>query len=402
MITGNSSNTVTITMQVDDKATPEFKRVVKQAGQATNSIEEGFRKASASLRDFRRMTFFASAAIGVIISTVQQAAKYNREASTTFEEFKKATTSLAVGLGVGLEPALKDITTAVRNLDMILSAATAGFIKLQTLAVELATNSSWNPLKAADDWKNALDAANKATDDFIAKNLELKERIASGFTLENEDKSKNAAINSMIDQIEAIANVEKAEKSRTKTVEQQTKARTALAKAEVTTQIAALDAVAEMTTLFGKESKAAFYILKAIKAAEIIVNSAAADMNIMAVWAWNPAVSTALIAKNKALTIISLATVAAAAIAGSFAKGTSSVPSDMLANIHKGETIIPATFAESIRSGKLSLSGPGGGSFGDINIFIQGGINAAGASINEMAEQLGFAFEREVRTARGF
>ena len=44
----------------------------------------------------------------------------------------------------------------------------------------------------------------------------------------------------------------------------------------------------------------------------------------------------------------------------------------------------------------------GNSSFGDINIFIQGGINAAGASINEMAEQLGFAFEREVRTARGF
>lgn len=64
------------------------------------------------------------------------------------------------------------------------------------------------------------------------------------------------------------------------------------------------------------------------------------------------------------------------------------------------------------RRGMSALGGAGelnrlnggdrGGSFGDINIFIQGGINSAGASINEMAEQLGFAFEKEVRLARGF
>lgn len=61
--------------------------------------------------------------------------------------------------------------------------------------------------------------------------------------------------------------------------------------------------------------------------------------------------------------------------------------------------------------GRLILAGEAGsdeaiiplnksGAFGDINIFIQGGINPAGASVNEMAEQLGFAFEREIRTAR--
>lgn len=49
-----------------------------------------------------------------------------------------------------------------------------------------------------------------------------------------------------------------------------------------------------------------------------------------------------------------------------------------------------------------SLNAGGGGSFGDINIFIQGGINPGGSSVSQMAEELGFAFEREVRTARGF
>lgn len=37
---------------------------------------------------------------------------------------------------------------------------------------------------------------------------------------------------------------------------------------------------------------------------------------------------------------------------------------------------------------------------GDINIYITGGINPEGNSINETAEQLGFAFENRIRTAR--
>lgn len=41
----------------------------------------------------------------------------------------------------------------------------------------------------------------------------------------------------------------------------------------------------------------------------------------------------------------------------SFAVGASEIPQDMNANIHKGEMIIPASFAQSIRSGELSLSG---------------------------------------------
>lgn len=44
-----------------------------------------------------------------------------------------------------------------------------------------------------------------------------------------------------------------------------------------------------------------------------------------------------------------------------FAVGTGNVPSDMVATVHRGETIVPSTFAESIRSGELSLSGGGNG-----------------------------------------
>lgn len=50
----------------------------------------------------------------------------------------------------------------------------------------------------------------------------------------------------------------------------------------------------------------------------------------------------------------------------------------------------------------LGSGGSGGGSIGDINIFIQGGINSEGASVGDMAEKLGFEFERRLRTARSF
>jgi hypothetical protein len=87
----------------------------------------------------------------------------------------------------------------------------------------------------------------------------------------------------------------------------------------------------------------------------------------------------------------------ASIVATKFARGTDTVP----AMLTPGEMVIPRDFATAIRSGDLSLSGKGGSSFGDINIFIQGGVNPNGSSVDEMAEQLGFAFEREIRTARG-
>jgi hypothetical protein len=49
--------------------------------------------------------------------------------------------------------------------------------------------------------------------------------------------------------------------------------------------------------------------------------------------------------------------------------GTMDVPSDTLANIHKGEIVIPKTFADSIREGEASLGGGGG-----TTINVQGSI----------------------------
>lgn len=76
----------------------------------------------------------------------------------------------------------------------------------------------------------------------------------------------------------------------------------------------------------------------------------------------------------------------------SFAVGTPSIPNDMIANVHKGEMIIPETFSDAIRSGDLSLSG-GGTSGGN------GGISFdfTGASFNGVTEE----FVSEIFTKAG-
>ena len=56
-----------------------------------------------------------------------------------------------------------------------------------------------------------------------------------------------------------------------------------------------------------------------------------------------------------------------------FDVGTPYVPSDQLAMVHKGETIVPRTFADSIRSGELALvgrNGQGGAAGGGSPIYV--------------------------------
>ncbi len=69
----------------------------------------------------------------------------------------------------------------------------------------------------------------------------------------------------------------------------------------------------------------------------------------------------------------------------SFAVGADNIPNDMVANIHKGEMIIPAKGAEAIRSGKL-----GGSSFnGDVNVVVNhDGTSAIGGANMSSAHQM--------------
>ena len=67
------------------------------------------------------------------------------------------------------------------------------------------------------------------------------------------------------------------------------------------------------------------------------------------------------------------------------AVGTGFVPDDMVANIHKGEGVIPATFMDSIRKGDLSLSGGGNGG-GSVNVVVN--VNGSVTTENDLATSI--------------
>lgn len=68
-----------------------------------------------------------------------------------------------------------------------------------------------------------------------------------------------------------------------------------------------------------------------------------------------------------------------------FDTGSTFVPQDMPAMVHKGETIVPRTFADGIRSGELALvgrNGPGGGAAsGGSPIYVT--VNVGGSVLSE-------------------
>lgn len=115
----------------------------------------------------------------------------------------------------------------------------------------------------------------------------------------------------------------------------------------------------KLSQLKGQENSKAAGITKAFAIYEIGVKTAEAAIKAYTSMVGIPVVGPALGAAAAGVAVAFGAQQMAQAKSqtASFAVGTDFVPSDMTANIHKGEMIIPATFAESIRGGDLQLSG---------------------------------------------
>ena len=82
----------------------------------------------------------------------------------------------------------------------------------------------------------------------------------------------------------------------------------------------------------------------------------------------------------------------------SYAVGTPNIPADMTAKVHAGEMIVPRTFADSIRSGELVLSGGGNSSSTVYNV----NVNVAGSvqTENDLAVTIAKAIKKQ--TVRGY
>lgn len=138
----------------------------------------------------------------------------------------------------------------------------------------------------------------------------------------------------------------------------------------------------------------------AVKVQQITGNAAVASSGVWASLSAIPFVGP-FIAPAIAASVLA----AVLALASSFDVGAWEIPNDQLAMIHKGETIVPASMAQSIRSGQavLSAGGAGGGGGGGgttVNFTIQA---LDGRSVQQLLHQQGSTianvFAKQIRQA---
>jgi hypothetical protein len=156
----------------------------------------------------------------------------------------------------------------------------------------------------------------------------------------------------------------------------------------------ALGTMSAALSMAAAENKKFAIAAKVVAIGLAIVNTAIGVTNALAVPP--PWLGMALAAIIAAAGAIQIATIAAV----SYAVGTPEVPSDMLATVHKHEMIIPATFADAIRKGQLTLGGSG--SRGDIliNISVDNPVISKESDIDYLVETISQRLAREVERIR--
>lgn len=396
-----AENDLIITLTAVDNASAPIKNAlgsidnaqkqVKSSGvDAGKSIQEQFKETGKELRAFRQSMFVATAAVAVVISSVREAAKYNKDAKTSFDKFTTSITALSASVGSALAPALDHVTNLINFMRDAINAAIAGFIKMFTFIWESFGALQQGIKNIADNIKNifthkedpmgiiegfrtsfqkAMAISNAAADEFLNKVETTRARVEGGVTLKSEAD-------------QGATEFKRAEKDKEDAVKKRAEEESKLKKKAITDS-------KQLLADLAKENKAFAIINKAVSITESIINTAVGVTKAL------PNIPLAI-----AVGAIGAAQTALIASQG-FAVGTPNVPYDMTAQIHKGETIIPATFADSIRRGELSLSGGGGsGGGGDIQINLYGVSINSKENVRELAEELGFEVDRKFRNAR--
>ncbi len=200
-----SENELQIVLTLIDNASAELKKitgevkketqeVTKETEKATKSIQEQFKEASSGLREIRRASFIAVAALATIIASVKEASQYNLEAKKSFDEFTLAGKNFSVMLGSSLTSALSGVTALIKGLTTVIESAIAGFIKAFSFVAEFFANIGKGPVEA---YKRAMLVANLATDEFIKKTEEIKTVITRFDEAKNKVKDMNEVLNQL-------------------------------------------------------------------------------------------------------------------------------------------------------------------------------------------------------------
>lgn len=363
-----------VTRQVNEVGNKTADATVKMKG-----FGEQLKESSKGLRDLRQTAFLATAALAIVIGSVREASKYNKESKETFDNFKIAIQSFSVMLGQVLRPALDAIIPVVKFLQDTVEAAIGGFIKAVSFNAEFFANLGQGPVAA---YKRAVEVANEATDSFLNKIEQTRLAVANDMTLDNIAKRQ--------------VNLDKIIISSTKKM----KAGWDAAAGALGNLGTALSSAEELGRGFAKAGAAVAIGMAIINTAQGITAALSGPPNGPP-WPVNIAMA-AMVAATGAIQIATIA-------AQKFHEGG-------IIRAHNGlaidEVPIIAQTGEGILS-RLGMSALGGSSNlnrlnngisasggGDINISIYGPEMSSSLGIERTAEMLGYEIERKLRSAR--
>lgn len=351
----------------------------------TKNFGEQLKDASRQARSLRQSLFVATAALAIMIKGLNDAAEYNVEAKTTLDKFNTSLKTLSATIGVTFEPAIQGLTQVIDTLRIVLEGALTGFVKTFSFIFEYLAQvpaqykSIFDNIKAVftgddpvgivqtfkDSFQRALDVANIAADQIATKIEETRAKIATGRSISNEAKQ-----------------VQNEEKIKEEAIKKR-------ADVESKLKIQAVEDTKDMLSAISEENKAAGIIFQAINFVESVIATARA-------------VTEALPNIPLAIAVGAIGAAKSALIASQkFAVGTPEVPRDMVAQIHKGETIIPATFAEGIRRGDLTLGGGNSSNSSNIEVNIYYPKMSKQEEVKELAGLLGNEIDKQLQYARG-
>lgn len=451
--------------KVNAETIKQVKLLEGETKKASKEIDEGFRVAGKQLRDFRAQLLPVVAIIGSLVISTKEWSKSNKETRDAFTSLGESVRTLSASVGSILAPSIIGLSLAIKEstgflleyFDRLKEGYTALFEKISfgTQFVVAFFTAFKEGVGITEANSIAFGVATKASKEMTEQFREGMEDVI----ISNEYVAKSYQdLNSLIEQVgdervlrdraildEQIASLKYYEQTyRTahqgmaaftvtigKTIQSGLSNALAGIASGVTTAREAFKQLGQAMIAaivgFIAQKLIAAALEKTLLAGTVAASSAAASA-VAAAWAIPAAmVSLATFGANAvpaAAGIASVTTLAAGLAIANKAQsvanaanlaGEISAPATGIAvgtfggfQAEGGDYLVnkPTMFIAGERGPERATFTPvgrdGSSKFGDINIFIQGGINSAGMSVDKMAEQLGFAFEREVRTARGF
>jgi len=443
----------------------EVKKLETESTKSGKNVEEGLKKAGQELRSLRTQILPIVAIIGTMVVTTKEWAKTNANTATAFNDLSTAAKGFSSNIGSLLAPSITGLSELVKKsakditgfFDGVRSAYASLFDSITYATQYVAAFSAAMASKSGIMEAHAIatDVASAAVKQMGTKFRETMTEVEYGYSLLQQAEKNLSELRLMLSDEESlkkrvsvdedIALLKYYEQTYRTAHSGMAALTVALGKSiqtnlsgAITNMVTGVTSAKEAMTQLGQsmikmivdfmaQKLVAWVLEKTLLAGTVAATSAAASV-ITAAWA--PAAYLATVATlggAAAQAPISLAAGGAASLAvitglsaaskagSAGTKGSGIIEGSRQVTVENwypqaegGDymvnkpTLFMAGEAGPERATFTPIGGGRGSSFGDVNIFIQGGINPRGSSVEEMAEQLGFAFERETRLARGF